>query len=213
MFVRVSVKRDRYFQRDESGDIHVEVPISIGQAVLGGVADVRTVLGDVELRIPKGTQPGTKLLMRGKGGVGLSGKTDQICHLKLTVPRSLTESQAALLQAFQDDVDGKKPKMILMHADQEVEEENEEEGDGGAQSDSGGEGAAAASASADAKPNEIGGDDIEEKKGKGKGKGKEEQGWFSGLFNKGDDAEDDDQDDIDARGGAKGKRKRKTKNI
>jgi molecular chaperone DnaJ len=89
MFVRVYVDSDPYFERAQNGDIHVEVPVSVGQAILGGTVDVRTVYGDVELKIPKGAQPGTKLLMRAKGGVRIRGgrgaKGDQIVHLKLKV--------------------------------------------------------------------------------------------------------------------------------
>ena len=89
MFVRVYVDSDPYFERAQNGDIHVEVPVSVGQAILGGTVDVRTVYGDVELKVPKGAQPGTKLLMRGKGGVRIRGgggaRGDQVVHLKLKV--------------------------------------------------------------------------------------------------------------------------------
>ena len=140
MFVRVRVARDKYFERDENNDVHVEVPVSVGQAALGGTVDVRTVYGTVEMKIPAGVQPGAKLLMRGKGGVRLrggrggAGKADQVVHLKLEVPRGLTERQRALLKAFQDDVDG-----VAVDAVEMGEGGEKEDGDGDGDGDGYGE--------------------------------------------------------------------------
>ena len=121
------------FERAENGDIHVEVPIDITLAALGGVVDVPTVYGDVEMTIPPGAQPGAKLLMRAKGAVKLrggrggGGKGDQVCHLKVTVPKALTARQRELLQAFQDDVNGVEKEVVGEGGEEEGGEEEEEE--------------------------------------------------------------------------------------
>jgi len=133
MYVRVYVSRDKYFEREDNGNIHVEIPISVGQAILGGVVDVKTVYGPVEMKIPSGVQPGAKLLMRGKGGVKLRGgraggaKADQIVHLNLEIPKNLTPRQVELLQAFQDDLDGKVGVVEQGEGDVEEQEEEQEE--------------------------------------------------------------------------------------
>merc|ERR1711982_72183 len=57
LFVQILVDDDPYFKR-EGLDVHTEIPISFVQAVLGGT---------VEMKVPKGTQMGTKLLLRNKG--------------------------------------------------------------------------------------------------------------------------------------------------
>lgn len=52
-WLQVRVEPDPFFERDGS-DIHVTVPITIAQAVLGAVVTVPTIRGEVELKIPKG---------------------------------------------------------------------------------------------------------------------------------------------------------------
>lgn len=101
LLLTVVVEEDDYFQRD-GADVHVEVPISITQAVLGGTVDVKTVTGDVEMKIPTGCQPESKLLMRGKGITFLHGreKGNQIVHLKIQIPKKITQKQEELLREF-----------------------------------------------------------------------------------------------------------------
>ena len=64
--LHINVERDAYFSR-EGPNVHVEKPLSISQAILGGTVDVLTLKGMVEVKIPPGTQPGAKLVLRGKG--------------------------------------------------------------------------------------------------------------------------------------------------
>jgi len=61
----------------------------------------------VEMKIPKGTQVDTKLLMRGKGIMGLQNrgfrrKGDQIVHLKIEIPKKVTARQEELLREFDE---------------------------------------------------------------------------------------------------------------
>ena len=55
LFVRVDVEESREFARD-GADIHVEVPLSYIQAILGDTLKVRTLWGEQELKINPGTQ-------------------------------------------------------------------------------------------------------------------------------------------------------------
>ena len=83
------------------------------------------------MKIPNGVQPGAKLLMRGKGGVMLrrGGKADQIVHLKIEIPKKLTERQKEIMQEFQDDLDGKVKTVLEVGEDEagEGQEWGEEE--------------------------------------------------------------------------------------
>lgn len=104
LLVQVIVDPDPYFERDGE-DVHVQVPISVTQAILGGTVDVKTLSGDVEMKIPKGCQPETKLVMKGKGIQRLhgSGKGNQIVHLKIEIPKEITSRQEELLREFDDE--------------------------------------------------------------------------------------------------------------
>jgi len=106
--VVVSVNPDRRFQR-EGFDIIGALEISFAQAALGGEVDIETIDGDLKLRIPGGTQPGTAIRLRGKGVPHLhgQGRGDHYVRIKVTIPRHLTRKQKELLEEFQGEV-GKK---------------------------------------------------------------------------------------------------------
>ena len=104
LLVQVIVDEDEYFHRD-GYDVHTEVPISVIQAILGGTVDVKTLTGTVEMKIPKGCQPETKLMLRGKGIQQLHGvgKGNQIVHLKIEIPKEISPRQEELLREFDDE--------------------------------------------------------------------------------------------------------------
>lgn len=104
LLVQVIVDDDGYFHRD-GADVHTEAPISITQAILGGTVDVRTLTGEVEVKVPKGCQPETKLMLRGKGIQKLHGasKGDHVVHLKIEIPKVVTQRQEELLREFDDE--------------------------------------------------------------------------------------------------------------
>jgi molecular chaperone DnaJ len=104
LLVQVIVDEDAYFQRD-GYDVHTEVPISVTQEILGGTVDVKTLTGEVEMKIPKGCQPDTKLMLRGKGIQRLhgSGKGNHLVHLKLEIPKKITPREEELLREFDEE--------------------------------------------------------------------------------------------------------------
>src|SRR6267143_2147232 len=80
------------FFRREGDDIHVELPVSLAEAVLGTRVPVPTVTGPVTMTIPPGSDTGTQLRLRGKGihrkrrGAETSG--DQYVTLKVVIGAS-----------------------------------------------------------------------------------------------------------------------------
>mmetsp|Transcript_111478 Transcript_111478/g.311631 ORF Transcript_111478/g.311631 Transcript_111478/m.311631 type:complete len:479 (+) Transcript_111478:38-1474(+) len=104
LLIQVLVDPDDYFIR-EGADIHTEAPISITQAILGGSIDVRTLKGEVEVKIPKGCQPDTKLMLRGKGiqKMHVASKGNHVVHVKIEIPKEITPRQEELLREFDDE--------------------------------------------------------------------------------------------------------------
>eukprot|EP00934_Nitzschia_sp_Nitz4_P005323 Nitzschia sp. Nitz4//scaffold41_size133979//95740//97199//NITZ4_003361-RA/size133979-snap-gene-0.131-mRNA-1//-1//CDS//3329551512//5313//frame0 len=104
LLVQVIVDRDDYFHRDGS-DVHTEAHVSIVQAILGGTVDVRTLNGEVEVKIPKGCQPDTKLMLRGKGiqRMHSASKGDHVVHIKIEIPKDISKRQEELLREFDDE--------------------------------------------------------------------------------------------------------------
>ena len=85
--VEVHVEAHPFFTRQGS-DIHVEVPITLYEAVLGSTIRVPTVSGPVALKIPPGANTGSTLRLRGKGVMNQATKQagDQYVKLKVVLP-------------------------------------------------------------------------------------------------------------------------------
>jgi len=64
--IEVTVTPHPLFRR-EGRDIHLDLPITINEAVLGGRVPVPTVAGAVTMAVPPGSDSGTRLRLRGKG--------------------------------------------------------------------------------------------------------------------------------------------------
>lgn len=101
LFVGINVQPDPFFKRRKT-DVLVDVPISVAQAVLGSSVVVPTLTGEVELKIPQGTQPDTVLQMRGKGIKELNSnrRGSQLVNLQVHVPTKLTPRQQELMEEF-----------------------------------------------------------------------------------------------------------------
>ncbi len=96
--VEIHVEEHTVFTREED-DVHCNVTISFPQAALGAEVEVPTLDGSAMITIEAGTQPGTLLRMKGKGIPHLQsrGRGDQIVHLHVFVPTSLTTSEKSAL--------------------------------------------------------------------------------------------------------------------
>ena len=85
--IQVEVLPDPRFQRD-GDDISIELPISLNEAVLGGKIRVPTPTGDVSMSIPKGSNTGTTLRLRGKGAPRRGGgHGDEFVKLRIVLPK------------------------------------------------------------------------------------------------------------------------------
>ncbi|WP_293336483.1 J domain-containing protein [Parvibaculum sp.] len=85
--VTVDVAAHPYFLR-EGADIHLTLPVTLSEAVLGAKVEVPTIAGPVTLTIPAGSNSGTRLRLRGKGvpEEGATTRGDQYVTLTLTLP-------------------------------------------------------------------------------------------------------------------------------
>ncbi|PKR85121.1 molecular chaperone DnaJ [Heyndrickxia camelliae] len=101
LYVVFHVRDHEFFERD-GDDIYCEVPITFTQAALGDEIEVPTLHGKVKLKVPAGTQTGTKFRLRGKGvpNVRGYGVGDQNIHVKVVTPTKLTDKQKQLLREF-----------------------------------------------------------------------------------------------------------------
>jgi len=100
LVITFKVQGHRFFTR-EGLDIHVTVPINIVQATLGSKIKVSTVRGKkVVLRIPKGTQSGTKFRIRGQGIQKGDRTGDQLVEVMVEVPAELSDEERKVMEDF-----------------------------------------------------------------------------------------------------------------
>jgi DnaJ-class molecular chaperone len=86
VYVEVKVKPHPIFER-KGDDIHIEAPISLKEAVLGGKITAPTIAGDVSVNVPKNSSSGTVLRLKGRGAPKKSGGAgDQYVKLKIVLP-------------------------------------------------------------------------------------------------------------------------------
>ena len=87
----------------EGRNLITHVSITPWQAALGASVTVPTMIGDVELKIPAGSDSGRKLRLRGRGWPGAT-KGDQIVVIDIRIPLPATDAQreayAALAKSF-----------------------------------------------------------------------------------------------------------------
>ncbi len=72
--------------RREGDDIYLDLPITLGEAVLGGRVTVPTPSGAVAMTIPPRSNTGAKLRLKGKG---VGGRGDEFVTLKVILPDSV----------------------------------------------------------------------------------------------------------------------------
>lgn len=73
LYLRLKVAEHPSYRR-EGDDLHVEVPISVVEAVRGGKVSFPGPTGEVTLKVPPGTQSGQSFRLRGLGAKGRSGE-------------------------------------------------------------------------------------------------------------------------------------------
>jgi molecular chaperone DnaJ len=100
LLVTFKVQPHHFFRR-EGLDIHCNVPINMVQAVLGSRIRVKTIdQKKVALRIPPGTQSGTKFRIAGQGIEKGGRRGDQYVQVRIEVPEELTDEQQRLMREF-----------------------------------------------------------------------------------------------------------------
>lgn len=104
LLVKIRVKDHPYFQR-RGDDIYYNLDVSFSQAALGDKVDVPTLGGEVELKIPPGTQQGKLLRLKGMGIPHLNsrGKGDMYVKINIKTPTRLTKKQKELIEKLREE--------------------------------------------------------------------------------------------------------------
>jgi curved DNA-binding protein len=83
--------------RAEGRDVHSELPVTPWEAALGAELTAPTLGGDVKLKVPAGSQSGSRLRLKGRGLPG-TPPGDQLVTLKVVLPPADTPERRALYE-------------------------------------------------------------------------------------------------------------------
>jgi molecular chaperone DnaJ len=112
LFVVMAVADHELFERDGE-NLHLELPVSVYQAMLGTTVPISTVLGEEqEIEVPAGTQPGDAIRIAGSGMPNVNGRRrgDLYVHLRVVIPKKLSGEQRRLIQELAELGGGFEPE-------------------------------------------------------------------------------------------------------
>jgi len=104
--VEILYQTDKLYHRD-GDDLHVELPISVPEAVLGTNIEVPTIHGPVKLNVKAGSNTGNILRLKGKGIQNKSKKINgnQFVTLKVVLPKTHDKQLIDFVTKWADEND------------------------------------------------------------------------------------------------------------
>ncbi len=100
LYLRIRIKNEPGFER-KGDDIYVEKYIDIYKVLLGGEEIIRTLTGNIKIKIPQGISYGKTLRIRNLGFVNYENpnkKGDLLVKIKYSIPKTLSEEEKKLLE-------------------------------------------------------------------------------------------------------------------
>ncbi|AHJ66072.1 DnaJ C-terminal domain-containing protein [Granulibacter bethesdensis] len=115
VLIALSVAPHPIYRREEQ-TIHLDVPITYAEAVLGAKIEVPTPRGAVTVTVPPHSDSGTKLRLRGRGVPAHGGKAagDAIVTLRLVLG-TVDPALEAFLRDHQPEKSEANPRQSLLH--------------------------------------------------------------------------------------------------
>ena len=101
LYLEIVINPHDFFKRD-GNDIHMDIPLSFIDVTLGTSIIVPTVYGDVEVKIPEGSQPNAVLRLKGRGIKDMRKGTpgDMYLHLQVETQTKLSKEQKEILEKY-----------------------------------------------------------------------------------------------------------------
>jgi len=104
LYITISIHPNPDFKR-KGDNLYADLPLDLYTAVLGGKVEIPTLNGNVHMTIPKGTQGGKTLRLKGKG-MPVYGSTSSFGDLyvktNILIPTNLTNEEEKLFIKLKD---------------------------------------------------------------------------------------------------------------
>ena len=103
LFLVVHVEPHPHYRREDA-DLHVDLPITLGEAYFGAKVKVPTLDGSVMLKVPAGSQSGATLRVPGKGITRKNKPAGNLyVHLQIQIPPQSAANDALIRQLSESD--------------------------------------------------------------------------------------------------------------
>lgn len=99
LLVQIAIRPHRFFRR-EGDDVLLELPVTLKEAVLGAKVRVPIPSGAVMLSVPKGSNTGAVLRLKGKGVARLGAPGDLLVTLKVVLPKEPDPELESFLEGW-----------------------------------------------------------------------------------------------------------------
>lgn len=104
IYIKIRVQPDNQYKID-GNNLILKTDVDLYTAVLGGKAEINTLTGKLNVPIPKGSQSGSKLRLKGKG-MPVYGKTGQYgdlyVQLNVVIPKNLSQEETKLFKKLKE---------------------------------------------------------------------------------------------------------------
>jgi molecular chaperone DnaJ len=118
LYVTTRVTPSPVFKQRPDGNLEVDLPVTVTEAIQGGDIEVPTLNGSKTIRIAPGTQHGTVQRLRGEGPPKTkgAGNGDIYYRIRVDVPKELTDEQREAVEKLADSLNGSNPRASLLGA-------------------------------------------------------------------------------------------------
>jgi len=116
LYVTTRVSPSPVFRQRPDGNLEVELPVSVAEAIQGGTVEVPTLNGSKRIRIPAGTQNGSTQRLRGEGPPRPNGRGrgDIYYRVQIDVPTDLSREQRQAVEQLAEAFNGRDPREELL---------------------------------------------------------------------------------------------------
>lgn len=100
LYLRVELRPSETF-RLEGGEVHTYLPVTPWEAALGATVTLRTLEGNVRVKVPPGSSSGRRIRLKSKGYPTARGaRGDLYAELRVEVPPELTPEEQSLVERW-----------------------------------------------------------------------------------------------------------------
>ena len=116
LYVTTRVAASPVFRQRPDGNLEVDLPVTVTEAIQGASVEVPTLSGSKTIRLAPGTQHGTVQRLRGEGPPRTkdSGRGDIHYRIQIEVPKELTDEQREAVEKLAEALNGRNPRAGLL---------------------------------------------------------------------------------------------------